>query len=251
MPAYNCEAYIGEAIESVLSQTFTDWELVVIDDCSTDNTVSEVGRYLSDERILLLQSPVNLGGAGARNLGIERACGRYMAFLDSDDAWLPEKLEKQVKFMRKNGAALSYTAYEVIDEKGKHQAFIPVRETVTYGAMLKHNYIACLTAMYDTELVGKVFMPDVRKRQDFALWLKILSATGKGFGLNECLGRYRVRPGSLSASTLDAIRYYWRVVRSIEGVGVVRSGYSLLCYVGIVGLKKKAPRLYYLFMVRR
>lgn len=149
-PAYNCAQYIVDAIESVLAQSFDNWEMWIVDDCSTDDTADIVNRYASDPRINLMQNEANLGGAGARNRGIEAATGRYIAFLDSDDVWAVDKLERQLAAMQESDVALSFGDYEIMDEGGVVYEQIKAPARVSLSHMLKHNYIACLTAMYDT-----------------------------------------------------------------------------------------------------
>ncbi|MGI1671152.1 MAG: glycosyltransferase [Neptuniibacter sp.] len=244
MPAYNAENYISDAIDSVLSQTFENWELLIVDDCSSDNTLSIISRYASDQRIKLLKNSKNLGGAGARNRAIEIAVGRYIAFLDSDDMWVSDKLERQLFAMEKSEVPLSFGDYEIVNEEGEFIDRIKAPSSVTLSAMLKHNYIACLTAMYDTEKVGKIFMPLVRKRQDFALWIQILKICNSAQGVSGSLGKYRVRPGSLSESKKDALYFYWKVLREVAGCGIAGAVYNVVCYLGIVFFKKKLPFIY-------
>lgn len=244
MPAFNGKDYISQAIDSVLAQSFQLWELLIVDDCSSDDTVKVVSGYLHDARIRLIQNSKNMGGAGARNKAIEQAKGRYVAFLDSDDVWAPDKLERQLASMQKSNVALSFGDYEIMDEKGAVYEQIKTPAHVSLSDMLKHNYIACLTAIYDTEQVGKVYMPLVRKRQDFALWIEILKKCGEAHAVSGSLGKYRVRPGSLSGSKKDAFYYYWKVLREVAGCGVVGASYNMACYLSIVFCKKKLPFLY-------
>ena len=250
MPAYNCAAYIEEAIQSVLAQSYSYWELLVVDDCSSDQTVALVQRLQQqDTRIRLLQNTTNLGGAGARNRAIEQAKGRYIAFLDADDFWLPTKLEIQIKAMQQHHYAFMFSAYRLVGEQGECLGHVDVPRRVDYAMLLKHNYIGCLTAIYDTGQLGKIFMPVVRKRQDFALWLQVLKRADAAYGINEPLACYRIRAGSLSGNKKDAFSYYWKVLREVEGLSWLRSAYSIGWYLFIVACKKKWPGIYnYLFI---
>lgn len=244
MPAFNSADFIIRSIESVLSQSFGYWELIIVNDCSTDNTAQLVQQYLSDERISFINNKTNLGGAGSRNVAIEAAQGRYIAFLDSDDIWADDKLEKQLAYMRSNNIGFSFTAYSTITEQDVIMDQIQVPKQVGFRKLLKHNYIGCLTAIYDTQPFGKIYMPLVRKRQDFALWLELLKRFDYAYGINENMGFYRIRAGSLSASKKDAFKYYWRVLRQVGGCNLFSASYNILCYLFIVALKKKHVELY-------
>ncbi|NUZ10657.1 glycosyltransferase family 2 protein [Pseudoalteromonas sp. McH1-7] len=245
MPAYNVEAYIGLSIESVLQQVYKNWELIIVDDCSNDRTVEKVQNFLTDNRIRLIKNSRNLGGAGSRNKAIKAAKGRYIAFLDSDDLWIPEKLEKQVLFMLDRNIGFSFSAHTTIDEHGNILDVIDVPDKVDFRGLLKHNCIGCLTAMYDTEPHGKIYMPLVKKRQDFALWLELLKLFDYSYAYHESLGFYRIRSGSLSRSKSDAFKYYWRVLRRVGNCGYLSAAYNLSCYLFIVFLKKKYTALYH------
>lgn len=244
MPSHNVESFISHSIESVIDQTYTKWELIIVNDCSNDATPTIVERYLKDERIKLINNKENLGGAGSRNVAISAAKGRYIAFLDADDIWLPDKLEKQIAFMQQHAIGFSFTGYSTITEQDELMDKIEVPARVNFSKLLKHNYIGCLTAIYDTQPFGKVYMPLVRKRQDFALWLELLKRFDCAYGLNENLGYYRIRAGSLSASKADAFKYYWRVLRQVGECNVFSASYNIAWYLFIVMLKKKRVKLY-------
>ena len=227
-PMYNSERFISEAVLSVLAQTYSDWEMIIVDDKSSDRSADVVVEFARrDSRIRLLCQEKNLGPAAARNRGIAEAQGRHIAFLDSDDRWLPEKLERQLAFMRENDAALSYTAYYRIDEKsGRRTGEVRIPRSVDYRELLKQNIIGCLTAIYDTEKVGKVYMPELRKRQDFGLWLKILRHVPAAYGLDEPLAEYRVRSSdSVSSNKLKASLYNWRLYREAEKLPLHKAVY--------------------------
>lgn len=249
MPAYNVSEFIALSIESVLNQTLQDWELLIVNDCSSDNTASIVGSYLCDSRLKLINNNVNLGGAASRNVAIEAAQGRYIAFLDADDLWVANKLEVQVRFMQENHISFSFTSYITMTEAGCLMDRIEVPKCVSFSKLLKHNYIGCLTAIYDAQPFGKIYMPLVRKRQDFALWLELLKRFDCAYGLNECLGFYRIRSGSLSASKTDALRFYWHVLRTVGGCNPVSASFYTMCYLFIVVLKKKQVSLYNRFFI--
>lgn len=218
-------------IESVISQSYTEWELIIVDDCSTDDTVNIVERYLNaDDRIKLIKQEQNNGPAIARNIAIDVADGRYIAFLDSDDIWLPLKLEKQIKFMQDNSYSFTYCSYDRIDVTGKYTSTKKAPTTLSYHELLKSCPIGCLTVVYDTHFFGKVFMPNIRKRQDYCLWLELLKITDFAYGLSDVLAKYRVHDKSISYNKASAAWYQWRVYREIEKLSLVKSLYYFVCY---------------------
>lgn len=228
-PVYNAAASLAETIQSVVQQSYPHWEMLLVDDCSTDDSVSIIERYSrEDPRVRLIRLERNSGAAVARNTAIEAAKGRYIAFLDSDDLWLPEKLERQLGFMQETGHAFSYTGYQKIDAAGE-----PTGQCVTsparlsYRQLLKSNRIGCLTAMYDTAQLGKVSMPLIRARQDYALWLKLLKRVEYGYGLDECLALYRVGPASVSSNKLKMVKYNWKLFREVERFSPLKALYYL------------------------
>ena len=230
--AFNSAPFIKDMIESVRSQTYKNWELIVVDDASKDSTCQIVEQWAKkDNRISLVGLSQNKGPAESRNIGIKAAEGRYIAFLDSDDIWLPDKLSLQIKFMQKHKCALSYTAYRKIDRDGNLISnTIKVPEVVTYKKLLSSNFIACLTAMYDSEILGKVYMPDILKRQDYCLWLKITKMGFEGYGLNQPLALYRVRDNSISNNKLKSALYQWKVYREVEELPLCKSVHCFLKY---------------------
>ncbi len=204
-PLYNSEEYIAGAIDSVLAQSYTDFEMIIIDDHSQDNSVSIVKSY-TDPRIQLICMKENKGAGIARNKGIEAAKGRYIAFLDSDDLWLPNKLEKQTTFMRSRNLSFCFSSFYLMDNKGKClKKYIEALPKVDYKKMLKNNYIGCLTAIYDTQTLGKIYMTAHKKRQDWGLWLKILSKIKYAESIDEPLAYYRLGNKSLS-------QYKWKLI---------------------------------------
>ena len=229
-PLYNGEKFIKDTIESVLSQTYENWEMFIVDDCSKDNGLKIVERYAKkDTRIKLIKLSKNGGGAVARNRAIEETEGKYIAFLDSDDFWHPEKLEKQIKFMKENDYDFTYTWYEKMNEDGKQlNEIVKPKEKVDYKDLLKSNQIGCLTAIYNQEKLGKIYMPLIRKRQDYALWLQVLKKTKYGYCLKENLAQYRIVNGSVSSNKINLIKFNWKLFYKVEKLGYIRSSYYLI-----------------------
>lgn len=243
-PLHNAESYLRQTLESIFSQTFQGWELILIDDNSTDNTIEIAHTYLErDHRVRLIQLDQNSGAAVARNKGIEQAKGRYLAFLDSDDLWLPDKLEKQLHFMQETACPFTYTAYEKIDKQGEYLGKVGVPALATYKSLLKTCFIGCLTVMLDTEYFGRVAMPLLRKRQDYGLWLKLLKQTDEAKGMPEVLARYRVHQGSISANKLNAVVYTWRLYRNVERLSLIQSLYYFSHYAVKGLLRHRMPKL--------
>lgn len=228
-PLYNAEKFIESTIKSVIAQSYQSWEMIVVDDCSKDNGPKIVEKYAkTDERIKLIRLSQNGGGAVARNRAIEEAEGRYIAFLDSDDLWHPEKLIKQIKFMEENNYDFTYTWYEKMDEEGKRlNEVVRSKDKVNYRELLKSNQIGCLAAMYNQEKLGKIYMPLIRKRQDYALWLQVLKKTKSGYCLKENLAQYRIVSGSISSNKVNLIKFNWKLFRDVEEMGVFKSSYYL------------------------
>lgn len=217
-PAYNAAAYISAAIESVLAQTFSDWELIIVDDCSQDETASIVKTYVQkDERIQLLPLHENSGSAVARNTAMDHARGRYLAFLDSDDLWLPEKLATQLQFMQEKDHAFSFTSYVRMHEDGTEtSAIVKAPERLVYHDLMKQCVIGCLTVMLDRDQIGPLKMPNMRTRQDYAYWLKIMRNGHKAYGIPKVLAKYRLVPDSISSNKLQAAKKNWHLYRHIE-----------------------------------
>lgn len=232
-PNYNSEKFIRQTIESVMAQTYTEWELIIVDDFSTDNSLDIIQSYqVKDSRIKLHKNNKNLGIAKTRNNGIEIAKGRFIAFLDSDDLWDYNKLEKQIKFMLDNNYALTYSYYRRINECGKFMKNVSsIPEIINYSQLIKRNWIGCLTGIYDTKHTGKVFIPDLKKSEDFALWLKIIKKTKKAHCFTEVLASYRLRKKSMSSNKLDLIKYNWLLYRNIENLSFVKSFSILFNYL--------------------
>lgn len=241
MPAYNSAGFIRETIESVQAQTYLVWELLVVDDCSTDGTSDVVdGLSRADPRVRCLRLERNSGAAVARNRAMAAARGQYMAFLDSDDLWHPDKLSRQIDFMRTRGVSFCCTSYEQVDEQGAPTGkVIRSREKVDYGRLLLDCPVGNSTVMYDVSRLGKFEVPDIRKRNDDALWLRMLREEKYIWGIPDVLMRYRVRGDSISANKLSLVRYHWTLYRDIEHLSVVRSAYHLVVWILIKILRIK------------
>ncbi len=226
-PVYNSLPFIFETINSVVNQTYTDWEMIIVDDFSSDDTFRRVQAYTENEtRIKIFKLTKNSGAAVARNYAISRAEGEFIAFIDADDLWLPNKLEKQINYMKYNNYILTHTNYEIINESGdKIGKMIAPNSKLSYNDMLKTNQIGCLTAIYDTKKIGKIYLPDIRKRQDYALWLKILKRIDYAYCLPECLSLYRVRSNSISRNKFKILKYNWLLFYKIENFSVLKSLY--------------------------
>lgn len=243
-PLYNCSDFLEQTIKSVFAQTYENWEMIMVDDCSTDNSLEIAKKYASkDRRIKIIELAENSGAAMARNTAIEAAIGRYIAFLDSDDIWLPEKLEKQVMFMQNNNIAFSYTAYEKMTEDGIVFGKNYIPKKVNYKTLLKTNIIGCLTAMYDTHKLGKVYMPIENKREDFATWLKILKQIEYAYALPEVLAKYRVYRHQSSAKKFSMFKENWKLYRNLEKLSIIKSVYYFTHYLIRGFLRTKMSRL--------
>ena len=231
VPVYNAEHYIADTIRSVTGQSFSDLELILVDDASTDNSAGIIKEYLSDDRIKLLANDDQKGAAGARNTGIMASTGRYIAFLDSDDLWAKDKLAAQIDFMNKKNAAFSFTGYEFADEKGVGTGkIVKVPETITYHEALKNTTIFTSTVMFDMEKLDKkdICMPYV-KSEDTATWWSLLRNRTVAYGLDESLTLYRRAGESLSSNKIEAIRRIWNLYRNVEHLSIP---YSAFCFCG-------------------
>lgn len=234
-PSYNCGKFVGETIKTVLAQTHSDWEMIIVDDCSTDNTREVVEKYAkNDNRFIYHRLEKNSGAAVSRTKAMELATGEYMAFLDSDDLWEPKKLELQLDFMQKNNYNMSATAYRQISEDGKEtfRTIIPPQKT-DYNRLLLDCPVGNSTIMYNIQNMGKFSVPDIRKRNDDALWLKMLKVEKYIFGMDEALTNYRIRKNSISANKFSLVKYHWILYRDIEHLSAVKSVF-LICRWGFV-----------------
>ncbi|CAH8282811.1 hypothetical protein EV196_101661 [Mariniflexile fucanivorans] len=233
-PLFNSEAFISETINSVINQTYKNWELLLIDDCSTDKTIEIAHQFvLKFPNIKLIKNDKNLGAAITRNKGIEASQGTYIAFLDGDDVWKPEKLEKQIAYMQAENCDVCFSGYEQIDEAGKPlNKLIKALPELTYQKYLKSNYIGNLTGIYNATVLGKIKAPDLRKRQDWLLWLAAIKKSGKpAKSIEESLAYYRVRKNSMSANKLNLLKYNYLVYRKGLGFSTIKSVYYMLIFL--------------------
>lgn len=237
-PCYNGEKYIAQTIRSVLEQTYENWEMIIVDDGSSDGS-ADIIRSFTDSRIRLMQQE-NSGSAAARNAGIRAAQGRYLALLDADDLWEPEFLTRQLEFMQKHKALCVCCAYYCIDESGNevHPPVFP-KEVITVKDMLVRNHIGCLTGLYDTSVHGKVFLDESLKsiRDDYAFWLEIVQKEGVAYGNTQCLARYRVLENSTTGNKRKLITKQYDFYRNYLKLSLPKSALNLVRW-GISGLKK-------------
>lgn len=240
-PTYNCEKYIRETIDSVIKQTYTNWEMIIVDDCSIDNTKEIVQEYIQkDERIKYIILKENSGAAVARTKAMQLANGQYMAFLDSDDIWLEDKLEKQISFLKANNYNIICSSYKQIDECGNElNKIIKTKIKTDYNHLLLSCPIGNSAVLYNVDQLGKFSVPDIKKRNDDALWLQILKKEKYIYGMPEVLMVYRVRANSISSNKLVLIKYHWQLYRKIEKLSVIRSAFHICFWILIKVLKIK------------
>lgn len=241
MPTYNCGAFISQTIRSIQEQTYENWEIIIVDDCSTDNTKEiVVGLMSADARIKYHCLDTNSGAAVARTEAMKKANGEYMAFCDSDDLWVPEKLEKQLRFMTDNGYAFSCTAYEQIDEDSNSLGrVIKTVKKTDYNRLLLDCPVGNSSVMYNVAKMGRFEVPNIRKRNDDALWLQMLKKEKYIWGMPEVLMRYRIRKNSISSNKLKVIKYHWILYREIEHLNVFRSAFHIFwwCVLKVLRIK--------------
>lgn len=227
-PVYNSGKFIGDTIKSVLEQTYPNWEMIIADDCSKDNTKNVVKQF-SDPRIKYFKLVKNSGAAIARNEALEKAKGKYIAFLDADDMWKSNKLKKQLDFMMKNNISFSFTGYEILRE-GENKV-IKVPKTLDYSQYMKNTIIGTLTVMINREIVGEVRLINVMKDHDSMTWAKLLREGNIAYGLNESLAYYRKVGGSISNDKFKAVRNHWNNCRQIEKLSVLRCAHYFFFYI--------------------
>jgi teichuronic acid biosynthesis glycosyltransferase TuaG len=231
-PSFNCCKYISSTIESVINQNYTNWELIIVDDCSTDNSSEIIRHYTKlDQRIKSVFLSSNQGAAVARNAGMVISQGRYIAFLDSDDVWLPNKLEVQLDFMRKSDAPISFTEYDVYDEEllnCQHRIKVPLQ--IDYSGYLKTTIIGMSTAIIDTEKIGSFSFYNIRTRQDTYLWITLLKKGFIAYGISEPLTKYRIRKDSISANKIKAAQQVWHLYYDLEMMSFVKAFYFFINY---------------------
>lgn len=239
MPSYNTSGFIAETVRSVIDQTYTNWELIIVDDCSTDDTDGVIANFLSDERIHYIKNDTNSGAAVSRNRALREAKGRWIAFLDSDDIWERDKLSKQVSFMEENGYSFSYTGYIEIDEHSvPNGRRVTGPRRITKRGMYNYCWMGCLTVMYDVEKVGLIQIADIKKNNDYAMWLKVCKHADC-YLLDEELARYRKRSGSISNhGYMSLIKWHYRLFSEADGHGCIASAW-LTCRNLFWGMWKK------------
>lgn len=247
MPSFNSEDYLDQAITSVVNQTYGNWELLICDDSSSDNSFIIAKKWASrDSRIRVLKNIKTKGAAGARNTSLQVAQGRYIAFLDSDDFWHKDKLQIQIKHMESTGSPFSFTYYNVIDETGSFLHTIKTPSKLTLKHLSVSNFIPCLTVVYDSLRFGKVQQPDIEKRNDFALWLTIFSRGDftSGSCVKKSLATYRQNSYGLSSGKKDALKYFVICLVRYRKHSLFLSVFLSGFYLFIVFMKKKFPKLY-------
>ncbi len=232
IPVYNCSKFLNDTINTILNQTYTNFEAIFVNDCSTDNSI-DIIKACNDNRIKLIENEKNSGAAISRNNGIKNANGRFICFLDADDLWEKEKLEKQVRFMKEKNACFSYTGYEFADENGNPNGKkVNVPNKITYKQALKNTTIWTSTVMFDMTKLTKenIYMPDVRRGQDTATWWKVLKKINYANGLNEILSFYRRTNDSLSANKLTALKRTWNLYINVEHLNIFCAFYNFCWY---------------------
>ena len=230
-PSYNSSRFIVECVNSVISQTFQNWEMIIVDDCSNDNSRDIISDLSAkDERIESIFLKENIGAAEARNIAIRQAKGKYIAFLDSDDIWNEDKLENQISFMNEKDIAFSFTSYQPISEDGKIKYSVIISpKKMSYHSYLKNTIIGCLTVIIDKEKTGDFQMPNIRSSHDMALWLLIMKRGFSAYGLDENLAYYRIVSTSNTSKKWKAAKEVWDVYRKQEKLNIL---YSIYCFIG-------------------
>lgn len=233
IPLYNCEKFILDTVKTIQEQTYENWEAIFVNDCSTDKSVEKLKPYLS-EKIKIINLEKNSGAAITRNIGIENAKGEYIAFLDADDFWHKEKLEKQIEFMEKNNYTFTCTNYEYTDEYGNRTGKVArVPKILNYNEALKNTIIFTSTVMFNVNKLGKelIKMPNLRRGQDTATWWKVLRNGNTVYGLDIVLSYYRRSSNTLSSNKFKALKRTWKLYREAEGLSTIKSGYYFLHYL--------------------
>lgn len=238
-PAYNCSETIGETIESVLSQTWNNWEMIIVNDCSTDNTADEVNKYAKkDSRIKLINFEKNSGSAIARNTAINSANGKFIALLDSDDLWKPDKLRRQVQFMQENNIAFSFTSYDVFRQSSdRERRVFEAPEKITYKQYLRNSIIGCLTVMIDKEKIPDFHMEE-GYLEDVLTWMYYLKKGIVAYGIDETLASYRVSENSKSGKKVKNAQRFYQCLKKQDDIGLIRRIYSQIGYM-VNALKKR------------
>jgi teichuronic acid biosynthesis glycosyltransferase TuaG len=232
-PSFNSEKFIAETIQSVQNQTYKNWEMIIVDDCSTDHTVAIVERFIKDDgRIHLFRLDKNLGTGIARDIALSKAKGDYIAFLDADDLWKPLKLEKQLQFLKENKIPFTFSFYDCIDEEGNTlNKRVEAPRNLSYRQLFFCNYVGNLTGIYEVNYFGKIAISSIRKRQDWMLWLTILKKIKCAKPVPESLAFYRIRDNSLSATKVDLLKHNFAVYRSFHGFNYIASLFIMIGFL--------------------
>jgi glycosyltransferase involved in cell wall biosynthesis len=229
-PTYNSEKFITETIQSVQNQNYKNWEMLIVDDCSSDKTVAIIQQFMEDDhRIHLIRLNKNSGASKARNKAISEVKGDFMTFLDADDIWFPDFIENSIATIQETGIPFVFSSYRRSNEKLEfvYSDFI-VPQKVTYTDILKTNSISCLTAFIDVKKLGVKLMPDIRKRQDMGLWLKYLKEIPFAYGIQKPKAIYRIRENSLSRDKKKLLKYQWQFYRDVEKLSIFESMYYMV-----------------------
>ena len=229
-PSYNSAKYIAETIKSVQNQTYSNWEMIIVDDCSSDNTEELIKEIqLTDSRIHFFKLDQNSGSGIARNKGIEYASGNYMTFIDSDDIWFSDFIKNSIEAIQTSKTPFVFSSYRRSNDNLEfvYSDFI-VPQKVTYKDILKSNSISCLTAFLDIKILGKKYMPKIRKRQDMGLWLQYLKEIPYAYGIQDPQAIYRIRENSLSRNKSNLLKYQWKFYRDVEKLNIFQSLYYML-----------------------
>ena len=239
-PVYNAERFLSDTIKSVQNQTYKNWEMLLVDDCSKDNSaqiIKEFQKY--DDRIKYIKLEKNSGASVSRNTGIKNAKGRFIEFVDSDDIWKPEKLEVQVKYMLENNLGFTFTSYRYMKEDGElTNKVAKAPSKINYNGLLKNTIIGCSTVVIDTDIVEYFEMPLVRRGQDTATWLQILRKEKYAYGIDKDLVDYRLVGESLSSNKIIALKRTWNTYRNVEKLGLIKSAY-VFCFYVFNAIKKR------------
>ena len=239
-PVYNAERFLEDTIKSVQKQSYKNWELVLVDDCSKDSSSEIIEKFRnSDDRIKYIKLEKNSGAAISRNTGIKNAEGRFIAFVDSDDLWEETKLEKQIEYMLRENIGFSFTSYRYMRENGEKTTKVAkAPKKIDYEGLLKNTIIGCSTVVLDRKIIGDFEMPLVKRGQDTATWLKILRTEKYAYGIEEPLVNYRIVGNSLSSNKIKALKRTWNTYRNEEGLGLFKSMY-VFCFYVVNAIRKR------------
>ena len=232
-PTYNSEKFISETIQSVQNQTYKNWEMIIVDDASSDKTTGIIEAFsISDKRVKLFKLKKNSGTGVARNTALTHASGKYITFLDADDLWKPEKLSKQINFLKERQLPFTFSFYECMDEEGNSlNKLVEAPKNLSYRQLFYCNYVGNLTGIYDAEYFGKIQISPIRKRQDWMMWLTILNKEKMAYPVPESLAIYRIRENSISASKLDLVKHNFRVYRHHHKLNFLKASIHMIGFL--------------------